>query len=104
MLLRLVNGVLVDRIGPKRAGIISQVAVIGIPDEKWSERPLACVVLKPGASLTPDALREHLAGQFAKWQLPDAIEFVDAIPHGATGKISKKDLRDQFRDYKLADA
>ena len=66
--------------------------------------PLACVVVKQGETVTEEEILEHLKPLVAKWWLPDAIEFVDAIPHGATGKISKKDLRDQFRDYKLADA
>ena len=49
-------------------------------------------------------IRDFLAGQVAKWWLPDAIEFVDELPHTATGKLSKKDLRDQYRDYRFADA
>jgi fatty-acyl-CoA synthase len=73
-----------------------------LPD--GAERPLLLVVRKPGMEVSETELRELLAGRVAKWWLPDAIEFVDAIPHGATGKISKKDLRDQFREYKLAEA
>ena len=52
--------------------------------------------------MTADEVLEHLKPLVAKWWLPDAVEFVDSIPHTATGKISKKDLREQFKDYKLA--
>ena len=54
-----------------------------------------------GAELTSDDMIEHLRPQVAKWWLPDAVEFIDDIPHTATGKISKKDLRDRFHNYKL---
>jgi fatty-acyl-CoA synthase len=70
--------------------------VIAVPDEKWAERPLAVVVLKEGRSATPDELREHIAPQFAKWQLPDRFEFVDEIPKTAVGKFRKTALREQF--------
>ena len=56
------------------------------------------------ATVGEGEIREFLAGQVAKWWLPDAIEFVDELPHTATGKLSKKDLRDQYRDYRFADA
>lgn len=80
---------------------VAEAAVIAIPDEKWDERPLAVVVLKDGQSATPDELREHLAGDFAKWQLPDAFEFVDEIPRTATGKFLKMALREQFKGYEI---
>ena len=76
---------------------VQEAAVIAVPDEKWGERPLACVVLKTGQSVTPEALREHLADSFAKWQLPERIEFIDAIPRTSTGKFWKVKLREQFR-------
>ena len=57
-----------------------------------------------GSDVTPAQIQAHLAGQVAKWWLPDAIEFVDALPHTATGKLSKKDLRDKYRDYRFANA
>ena len=66
------------------------------PDEKWAERPLAAVVLKEGATATPDELREFLAPQFAKWWLPDRIEFVAEIPKTSVGKFRKIALREQF--------
>jgi acyl-CoA synthetase (AMP-forming)/AMP-acid ligase II len=70
--------------------------VIAVPDEKWGERPLAAVVLKEGASATADELREFLSPQFAKWWLPDRIEFVDEIPKTSVGKFRKLELRERF--------
>ncbi len=76
---------------------VAESAVIAIPDEKWSERPLACVVLKPGQAATPDELNALLlqAG-FAKWQLPERYEFIDAVPRTSTGKFWKLKLRELF--------
>ncbi|MDQ3639468.1 MAG: long-chain fatty acid--CoA ligase [Actinomycetota bacterium] len=81
---------------------VSQAAVIAIPHEKWDERPLAVIVLKEGESATRDDLKEHLEGDFAKFWLPDAYEFVEEIPQTATGKFLKLKLREQFKDYQLA--
>jgi fatty-acyl-CoA synthase len=75
---------------------VAEAAVIAIPDERWGERPLAVIVLREGSEATPEELREHLAQHFAKWQLPERFEFVDAIPRTATGKFKKTDLREQF--------
>ena len=75
---------------------IAEAAVIAIPDEKWSERPLAVCVLREGASATDDELRAHLAPGFAKFWLPDRYEFVDEIPKTAVGKFRKTALREQF--------
>ena len=75
---------------------VAEAAVIARPDEKWGERPLAVCVLREGSEATPDALREHLSQHFAKWQLPDRFEFVEAIPRTATGKFKKTELREQF--------
>jgi fatty-acyl-CoA synthase len=75
---------------------VAEAAVIAIPDERWGERPLAAVVLCEGASADPDELREHLAGECAKWQLPDRFEFLDEIPRTATGKFKKTVLRERF--------
>ena len=76
---------------------VAEAAVIAIPDEKWSERPLACVVLKPGRSATPQEFNAHLlAHSFAKWQLPDRYEFIDAVPRTSTGKFWKMKLRERF--------
>ena len=75
---------------------VAEAAVIAIPDEKWAERPLAAVVLKEGASASADELREFLAPNFAKWWLPDRIEFVAEIPKTSVGKFRKTALREQF--------
>jgi fatty-acyl-CoA synthase len=76
---------------------IAEAAVIAIPDEKWSERPLACIVLKPGQKAEPAALGAHLlAHGFAKWQLPDRYEVIDAVPRTSTGKFWKLKLRERF--------
>jgi fatty-acyl-CoA synthase len=75
---------------------VAEAAVIAIPDEKWFERPLAAIVLKPGATATPDELREFLAPHFAKWWLPERFEFVAEIPKTGVGKFRKTALREQF--------
>ena len=76
---------------------IAEAAVIAIPHEKWGERPLACVVFKPGQGTTPAQLNEHLLRHaFAKWQLPDRYEVLDAIPRTSTGKFWKIKLRERF--------
>jgi fatty-acyl-CoA synthase len=77
-------------------GAVLEAAVIAIPDDKWGERPLAAVVLRDGMQASSDELREHLGGEFANWQLPDRIEFVEAIPRTATGKFKKTALRERF--------
>jgi len=82
---------------------VAEAAVIPVASLKWSERPLAAVVLKPGASATPDELRAFLAPQFSKFWLPDAFEFIDAIPRTSAGKFKKSELRDRFKDYQLAE-
>jgi fatty-acyl-CoA synthase len=76
---------------------VAEAAVIAIPDDKWGERPLACVVLKPGQSAAPAQLDAHLLeGGFAKWQLPERYEFIDAVPRTSTGKFWKMKLRERF--------
>jgi fatty-acyl-CoA synthase len=82
---------------------VAEAAVIAIAHPRWTERPLACVVPKPGVSLTAHEIREFLAPRFAKWQLPDAIEFIDAVPRTSTGKFWKAKLREQFAAYRLPD-
>ncbi|TAM44260.1 MAG: fatty-acid--CoA ligase [Burkholderiaceae bacterium] len=77
---------------------VAEAAVIAIPDAKWIERPLACVVLKPGQSATPIDFGPHLlAHGFAKWQLPERYEFIDAVPRTSTGKFWKMKLRERFK-------
>jgi fatty-acyl-CoA synthase len=80
---------------------LANCAVIGVPHPKWNERPLLVAVKAPGAEPTKAEVLDVLAAKVAKWQLPDDVVFVDALPMTATGKISKKDLRAKFADYKL---
>jgi fatty-acyl-CoA synthase len=80
---------------------VAEAAVIAIPHEKWVERPLACVVVKPGETLTADEVLAHLEPRVAKWWLPDAVEFIDEVPKTSVGKFSKKTLRDRFAGYEL---
>ncbi|MBT2300127.1 fatty-acid--CoA ligase [Variovorax paradoxus] len=80
---------------------VAMAACIGVAHPKWDERPIVVVVKKPGAELTRDELLAFYSGKTAKWQVPDDVVFVEAIPLGATGKILKTRLREQLRDYKL---
>jgi fatty-acyl-CoA synthase len=75
---------------------VLEAAVIAKPDERWTERPLACVVLRPDADPSPEDLREHLAGRVAKWWLPDEFAFIDEVPKTGTGKFDKKLLRQRL--------
>jgi fatty-acyl-CoA synthase len=79
---------------------VAEAAVIAVTHERWGERPLGVVVLKEGAEVTEEDLFSHLLAEHPKWSLPDAIEFVDEIPHTATGKVLKMNLREQYKDYK----
>ncbi len=83
---------------------VAMAACIGMPHPKWDERPIVAVVLKPGAEANRDELLGFYEGKVAKWQLPDDVVFVDAIPIGATGKMLKTRLREQLKDYKLPTA
>ena len=83
---------------------VAEAAAICIAHPKWDERPLLIVVRKPDSDVTERAIMAHLAGVVAKWWLPDAVVFVDSLPHTATGKILKTALREQFKDYRLAAA
>ncbi len=80
---------------------VAMAACIGVAHPKWDERPIIAVVKKPGADLTKDELLAFYQGKTAKWQVPDDVVFVDAIPLGATGKMLKTRLREQLKDYKL---
>ena len=80
---------------------VAEAAVIAVPHPKWQERPLLLVVAREGRSPTRDDILEHLAGQVAKWWLPDDVVFLDELPHTATGKVLKLELRKQFRDHRL---
>ena len=78
---------------------VAIAAAVAVPHPKWDERPLLAVVLKPGAIATQSDILDHMAKTMAKWQLPDEVAFVEAIPMTATGKISKKDLREVLKDH-----
>jgi fatty-acyl-CoA synthase len=78
---------------------VAEAAVIAVPHPKWAERPLAVVVLREGTSATPSEIREFLAGKFAKWAIPDAFDFVSAIPRTSTGKFLKTALRANYKDW-----
>ena len=80
---------------------VMMAACIGMPHPKWDERPVVCVVKKPGAEITSLELLKFYEGKTAKWQIPDDVIFVDAIPLGATGKMLKTKLREQLAEYKL---
>jgi fatty-acyl-CoA synthase len=77
---------------------VREAAVIGIVDEKWGERPLACVVPEDGEELTPEDIRGFLDGRVAKWWIPESIEFIDEVPKTSVGKFSKKTLRERFAE------
>jgi fatty-acyl-CoA synthase len=83
---------------------VAMAACIGVRHPKWDERPLLVVVKKPGAELTREDLLAFYEGKVAKWQVPDDVAFVDAIPLGATGKMQKMKLREQFKDHQLPTA
>ena len=72
--------------------------MIGVPDEKWGERPLACVVPEDGEEIDADELREFLADRVAKWWIPSDVEFIDEVPKTSVGKFSKKTLRERFTE------
>jgi acyl-CoA synthetase (AMP-forming)/AMP-acid ligase II len=83
---------------------VAQAAVISAPHPKWQERPLLVVVLKPGQSATREELLNFYLGKVAKWWIPDDVAFVDKLPLTATGKLSKLQLRQQFKDYRLPES
>jgi fatty-acyl-CoA synthase len=80
---------------------IQEAAVIGVPSLKWSERPLACVVVKEGQTLTKHEVLEYIRPRVAKWQVPDEVVFIDEVPKTSVGKFSKKTLRERFADMQL---
>jgi fatty-acyl-CoA synthase len=80
---------------------VVEAAVIAVPSDKWMERPMACVVVREGATLTREDVLSWLARRVAKWWLPDAVEFIAEVPKTSVGKFSKKDLRDRFADRRV---
>jgi fatty-acyl-CoA synthase len=77
---------------------VLEAAVIAVPDERWSERPCACVVASPSADLDADAIRAYLDDRVARWWIPERVEFIDEIPKTSVGKFDKKVLRGRFAD------
>jgi fatty-acyl-CoA synthase len=80
---------------------VREAAVVGIPDDRWDERPLACVVVHDGADVTVADLKAYLEERVAKWWLPERWAFVDEVPKTSVGKFSKKDLRAAYADGDL---
>jgi fatty-acyl-CoA synthase len=83
---------------------VAMAACIAAKHPKWDERPLLVVMKKPGAEVSKEELLAFFEGKIAKWWTPDDVVFVDAIPLGATGKMQKNKLREQFKDYRLPTA
>jgi fatty-acyl-CoA synthase len=83
---------------------VAMAACIGMPHPKWDERPIIAVVRKQGADVSREALLAFYEGRAAKWQIPDDVVFVDAIPLGGTGKMQKSKLRELLKDYRLPTA
>ena len=80
---------------------VAMAAVIAAKHPKWDERPLLIIVRKPGKDVTRDELLKFYDGKIAKWWMPDDVVFTDALPLGATGKVQKNKLREQFREHRL---
>ena len=83
---------------------IAEAAAVGVYHPKWDERPLLICVKKDGADVSGEDVIEYLRDQVAKWWLPDEVIFVDELPHTATGKLLKRQLREEYKDYQLATA
>ena len=80
---------------------VFEAAVVAVPDERWDERPLACVVLRPDAQATPDELCDYLSDKVARWWLPERWTFIESVPKTSVGKFDKKVLRKQYADDEL---
>jgi fatty-acyl-CoA synthase len=83
---------------------VVEAAVVAVPDERWDERPLACVVCRPGRQLDPEELRSFLRDRVAKWWIPERVEFIPEVPKTSVGKFDKKVLRQQVGEGKLGAA
>jgi len=75
---------------------VAEAAVIAVPDEKWGERPMACIVVEDGKEIDADEVRDFLSERVAKWWIPERIEFIEEVPKTSVGKFSKKTLRERF--------
>jgi len=80
---------------------VAEAAVVGVPDEKWGERPLASVVLRPGEDVGIGELRDYLATKVARWQVPERWAFIDEVPKTSVGKFDKKVLRQRYAEEAL---
>ena len=80
---------------------VLEASVVGVPDERWGERPLATVVLREGSSATPESLREFLEGKLAHWQVPERWALIDEVPKTSVGKFDKKVLRKRYAEGEL---
>jgi fatty-acyl-CoA synthase len=82
---------------------VLEAAVIGVPDDRWGERPFAAVVIRDGADITPGQLRDHLAGSVPRWQLPERWAYIDEVPKTSVGKFSKRTMREAYAlgEYKV---
>jgi fatty-acyl-CoA synthase len=83
---------------------VHEAAVIACRHPKWDERPLLVVVRKPGTDPSREDILAFFEGRIAKWQIPDDVAFVSELPHTATGKIQKLELRKRFADHRLPGA
>lgn len=81
---------------------VAEAAAVGVPHPKWDERPILLVIRKPGSDVSAEEITTHLGNHVAKWWLPDEIKFVAELPHTATGKLLKRQLRDEYKSYRLA--
>jgi fatty-acyl-CoA synthase len=81
---------------------VLEAAVVGVPDDKWTERPLATVVVKDGATVTVEELRDFLGDRIARWQLPERWAFIDEVPKTSVGKFDKKVIRSRYADGDLS--
>jgi fatty-acyl-CoA synthase len=80
---------------------VFEAAVVAVPDPKWTERPLCCVVLQPDTIASAEELRDFLAERVAKWWLPERWTFIDSVPKTSVGKFDKKVLRAQYAEGEL---
>jgi len=80
---------------------VAEAAVIGVNHPKWQERPLLVVVRKPGVEVSATDLLQYFDGKVAKWWIPEDVAFVNELPHTATGKLSKLELRKRFAEYRF---
>jgi len=85
---------------------VVEAAVVGVPDERWQERPLAVIVAKEGSGVSADDLRKYLADKVVRWWLPERWTFVDEIPRTSVGKYDKKTIRSRYADdvYEVSEA